>query len=38
MQNVHRTIANGLWAAETHWIYERSIYHLVFSSPSALGY
>jgi len=25
MQNDHRTIADILWIAETHWIYERSI-------------
>jgi len=38
MQNVHRTIANSSWMAETHWICERSIYHLVFSRPSGVGY
>ena len=31
MQNVYRTIANGFWVPETHWIYKESIYHLVFN-------
>jgi len=30
MQNVHRTIANSMWIAETHWICERSICDLVY--------
>jgi len=38
MQNVHRTIANSLWVAKTHWIYKESIYHLVFSRPSGVGH
>jgi len=38
MQNVHRTIANSLLVAETHWIYKESIYHLVFSRLSRVGY